>query len=190
MKMAVVQQIKTNIFMDMRSIHFITFIMIFICFIAVFFNVVIQYGTIIIQSNRQPILLCDAVSYNLGNIIVPEKVSHIFLLENIGQDYLSILNITPDCGACVEVTDFTKTPIPPGQSGTVTLTLLTQHLKGKVQKEALVKTNDPKNPNLILTLEAEVSRPETENATKNTKVTENIKELNTGTSNQSVSTIP
>jgi hypothetical protein len=146
--------------MNMRVIHLIIFIVIFISFIAVFFNVIIQYGTIVIQPNRKPILLCDTVSYNFGNIIVPEKALHIFLLENIGRDNLSILNITPGCGACVEVTDFTKTPIPPGHSGTVTLTLLTQHLQGKVSKDALVKTNDPKNPNLILTLEAEVIRPE------------------------------
>jgi hypothetical protein len=59
--------------------------------------------------------------------------------------------------------------------------LLTQNLKGKVNKEVLVKTNDPKNPNLFLTLEAEVIRPETEN-TEETK--------NAGANDQNVSTTP
>ncbi|MDR3197640.1 MAG: DUF1573 domain-containing protein [Planctomycetaceae bacterium] len=110
----------------------------------------------------QPQLVCNETIYNVGQLIAPVKGTHEFSLYNKGSQNLVIKKVSPGCGACVEVTDFTKTPIPSGQSGTVTLTLLTQYLKGKVQKEALVKTNDPKNPNLILTLEAEVIRPETE----------------------------
>ncbi|MDR2437848.1 MAG: DUF1573 domain-containing protein [Planctomycetaceae bacterium] len=107
-----------------------------------------------------PQLVCNETSYNVGQITVPEKGKHEFSLHNKGSQQLVIEKVSPGCGACIEVTDFTKTPIPHGQSGTVTLTLLTQHLVGKVSKDALVKTNDLKNPNLILTLEAEVIRPE------------------------------
>jgi hypothetical protein len=118
-----------------------------------------QYSQLLSQMLWKPQLVCNETAYNVGQIVAPAKRTHDFLLHNNGSQKLVIEKVSPGCGACVEVTNYTKTPILPGESGTVTLTLLTQYLKGKVSKEALVKTNDPKNPNLILTLEAEVIRP-------------------------------
>jgi hypothetical protein len=172
-----------NIMTKKYFILFLFLTSLFFCLLGLI-HCISQYSRLLSQILWQPQLVCNETNYNVGQLTVPEKGKHEFGLQNTGSQNLVIEKVAPGCGACVEVTNFTKTPIPPGQSGTVTLTLLTQHLKGKVQKEALVKTNDPKNPNLILTLEAEVIRPETENTTKN------IQEPNTGTSTQSVSAIP
>jgi hypothetical protein len=141
------------------------FVLLFLFLTSLFFcllgliHCISQYSQLLSQILWQPQLVCNETIYNVGQLTVPEKGKHEFLLHNQGSQELVIEKVSPGCGACVEVTDFTKTQIPPGQSGTVTLTLLTQHLAGKVSKEVLVKTNDPKNPNLILTLEAEVIRP-------------------------------
>ncbi|MDR1269676.1 MAG: DUF1573 domain-containing protein, partial [Planctomycetaceae bacterium] len=83
-------------------------------------------------------------------------------------------------------------PIRPQKTGPINIKLLTQNLLSKVSKEVLVKTNDPKNPNLILTLEAEVIRPEAEKA-KTEKTQEaniNVQETNTTSNDNNVSVTP
>jgi hypothetical protein len=47
----------------------------------------------------------------------------------------------------------------------VKLKLLTDSVSGKVAKDVLVKSNDPKHPNLVLTLEAEIVDQQNENKT-------------------------
>jgi hypothetical protein len=75
------------------------------------------------------------------------------------------------------VIEYTKIPVRSQKMGTVNIKLLTQNLFGKVSKEILVKTNDPQNPNFVLTLKAEIIQPETEGT----------KEVST---NADVSTVP
>ncbi len=105
-------------------------------------------------------MVCTQVDFDFGKVQATDKPLHEFVVKNTGNADLQIENISPGCGACVEVIDYTKTPIAPGKSGTITLALLPEYLSGPVSKEALVKTNDPKQPNLILTLKANVIRPE------------------------------
>jgi hypothetical protein len=142
------------------------------------------YASRIVNEIWQPVLVCNQTVYDFGKINVTVNPNHSFIVENAGKKNLFIERVDPGCGACIKVIEYTKSPVRPQKTGSINIKLLTQNLFGKISKEVLVKTNDPKNPNLILTLEAEVIRPEMENATKNTK------EFNIGASTQSVSTIP
>jgi hypothetical protein len=126
------------------------------------YRAVIYYGNMTVCKMWKPKLVCEQFLYDFGKITSPENRDYEFVFYNRGWGKLTIESISPGCGACVKVAGYTEGPIPHGESGAVTLTLLTQYLKGKVSKEALVQTNDPKNPNLILTLEAEVIRPDEE----------------------------
>ncbi|MDR0705429.1 MAG: DUF1573 domain-containing protein [Planctomycetaceae bacterium] len=121
---------------------------------------IVYHGSQTVQGLWQPVLVCNQSVYDFGKINVVTNPSHSFVIKNIGNNSLFIRSVSPGCGACVEVIEYTKSSVPPQKSGTVSIKLLTQNLYGKVSKEVLVKTNDPKNPNLILTLEAEVIRPE------------------------------
>jgi hypothetical protein len=82
--------------------------------------------------------------------------------------------VVAGCGSCVEVVEFTKEPIAPKKSGTVKLALLTNLLEGKVSKETVVKSNDPKNPSLILTLEAEIIAKQNETVPDSENVSDKI----------------
>ncbi|MDR2346269.1 MAG: DUF1573 domain-containing protein [Planctomycetaceae bacterium] len=118
------------------------------------------YGSQAVQGIWQPKLVCDQSVYDFGRINPVTNPSHSFVIKNIGRKNLFIESVSPGCGACVEVIEYTKSSIPPQKTGTVSIKLLTQNLYDKVSKDILVKTNDPKHPHLILLLEAEVIHPE------------------------------
>ncbi|MDR3108405.1 MAG: DUF1573 domain-containing protein [Planctomycetaceae bacterium] len=117
-------------------------------------------GTVIYWKLQNQSLVRNGVTYDFGTVSVGDNCTNEFEIRNTGGGDLVIHKVVASCGACVEITDYTKTPIPSGQSGTITLTLLTRHLEGKISKDVLVETNDPKQPHIILTLEAEVVVPE------------------------------
>ncbi|MDR0611403.1 MAG: DUF1573 domain-containing protein [Planctomycetaceae bacterium] len=170
----------------MKHISNICFIIALLFFVVAGSHLLYRYGKLASTYIWKPHVVCDVTSYNFGRIEknIDNKYVHEFVIKNNGGAELLIQNVLVGCGSCVAVDDFTKVPIPPKKDGIVRLRLLTDHLSGKISKDVLVQTNDPKLPKLILTLEAEVIRPEMENATKNTK------EFNTGVYTQSVSTIP
>jgi hypothetical protein len=120
---------------------------------------IVYYSSQIVKGIWQPALVCNQSVYDFGKIDTIATPSHSFVIKNVGRKNLFIEGVSSGCGACVEVIEYTKSSVPPQKTGTVNLKLLTQNLYGKVSKEVLVKTNDPKNPNLILTLEAKVIRP-------------------------------
>lgn len=57
---------------------------------------------------------------DLGNVKQGNPVTGSFTLTNIGKEPLIIENVTPGCG-CTK-SDFTKEPIMPGKTGTITAT--------------------------------------------------------------------
>ena len=174
----------------MKHISNICFIIALLFFVVAGSNLLYRYGKVVSTYVWKPRIVCEVTSYNFGRIEtsidnkVDNKYVHEFVIQNNGGAELLIQKISVGCGSCVAVDDFTKTQIPPKKDGIVRLRLLTDHLSGNISKDVLVQTNDPKLPKLILTLEAEVIRPKTENKTKN------VKESNTAASTQSVSTIP
>jgi hypothetical protein len=57
---------------------------------------------------------------DLGNVKKGNPVTATFTLTNIGKEDLIIENVTPGCG-CTK-SDYTKEPIKPGKTGTITAT--------------------------------------------------------------------
>lgn len=91
--------------------------------------------------------------FDAGTVDAGHEVAHKFKVKNTGKSDLTIQSVNPSCGCTVS--DFTKT-IPPGQEGTVTLTVKTEGFRGEIQKTATVVSNDPLNPNVTLTIKANV----------------------------------
>ncbi|MDR2755023.1 MAG: DUF1573 domain-containing protein [Planctomycetaceae bacterium] len=143
----------------MKHLGNICFVIALIFFIAASGNVLYRYGKIVSNKIWKPRVVCEVPLHNFGAVNLEKECVHEFVLKNNGGNDLVIHKVLVGCGSCVAVEDFTKTPISPYKNGTVRLRLLTAHLFGKISKEVVVKTNDPKNPNLILTLEAEIIRP-------------------------------
>jgi hypothetical protein len=119
------------------------------------------WGEKVSYSIWKPKIVCENAIHNFGSI-TNSSPSYEFVILNKGSRNLLIHNVVAGCGACVEVESFTKTPISPNNSGSIKLKLLTNLLAGKVSKDVLVRTNDPKNSNFILTLEADIAENQDE----------------------------
>jgi hypothetical protein len=155
--------------MMLKRLRFPFLFVVFCFFIFSTCRLVAYYSNWFTNEIWKPRVFCDQALYDFGKIFVQSNKStsnnypsHEFIVWNKGSRDLLIYNVVAGCGSCVEVEGFTKTAIAPNNSGSVKLKLLTDELSGKVAKEVLVKTNDPKNQNLILTLEAEITNEQTE----------------------------
>lgn len=59
-------------------------------------------------------------THDFGKIAQGTPVSYSFKFSNVGSEPIIISNVNPSCGC--SVAEFTKTPIKPGDSGTIKVT--------------------------------------------------------------------
>lgn len=91
--------------------------------------------------------------WNAGPVAKGERLSTDFVIRNEGDAELELLEVTPACGCTVAKFD---ARIPPGGSGKVHAELDTTGFLGPIAKGITVLTNDPANPRLQLTIQAQV----------------------------------
>ncbi len=103
---------------------------------------------------RAPAIVFDDPVIDFGKIMQGETVKHRFRFSNQGSSNLEILSVDITCGCLTAWPSATK--IPPGQSGTIEITLDTAGLTGLVDKSASVLTNDPRRRSVVLQVKAEV----------------------------------
>lgn len=92
----------------------------------------------------------ESASHDFGRIWSGPPLDHVFRVRNGGDAPLEILTITPSC-TCIVLGDYPKS-IAPGAESEIPLQLETVKLKGQVRQTAVVRTNDPKTPEVTLTL--------------------------------------
>ncbi|KOS06470.1 hypothetical protein AM493_10800 [Flavobacterium akiainvivens] len=78
-------------------------------------------------------------THNFGDITKDKPVSHEFTFKNTSDKTIVISGVKPSCGCTA--TNYTKTPIKPGESGSVTATY-NAHNPGSFTKTLTVSTND------------------------------------------------
>lgn len=88
--------------------------------------------------------------YDWGSVRQGEKVEHLFTLKNAGGAVLNIEKIKASCG-CVATLPESRA-VPPGGTTTIKATLDTTGRFGPSRKTIAVTTNDPDNPNLVLSM--------------------------------------
>ena len=88
-------------------------------------------------------------SFDFGQIFEDRSLTHNFVIQNTGSAPLRIEDVDPDC-ACT-VASYDKT-IPPGQEGTITLTIKPFSVIHQFKKEAKVTLNDPERPKVQLVM--------------------------------------
>ncbi len=102
----------------------------------------------------QPTITCDQVEAPLGDVSATAVIPWEFVIRNRGTRPLILARVQPGCGECVQVTEFTQTPIPPGQTGVVRVQLLGKSITTRQVKGVTVESNDPRHPHLTLRLSA------------------------------------
>lgn len=91
--------------------------------------------------------------YNFGDIEKGKPVSHDFTFTNTTKQTVVITNVKASCGCTA--TNYTKTPIKPGETGFVTATYNAAS-PGNFTKTVTVTTNDSE-VNKILTIKGKVT---------------------------------
>jgi hypothetical protein len=99
-------------------------------------------------------------TYNFGDIEKGKPASHEFTFKNTTKQTVLITNVKASCGCTA--TNYTKTPVKPGESATVTATFNAAS-PGSFSKNVTVTTNDS-DVNKVLTIKGKVLAPATEAA--------------------------
>ncbi len=95
----------------------------------------------------------DKTTHDFGTILWKTPAKAVFTVTNNGDKPLVISNVTTSCGCAVA--DWTKQPIAPGKSGTVTSTFDAKAL-GRFRKSVGIYCNAADRP-IYLTIRGEVS---------------------------------
>jgi hypothetical protein len=88
---------------------------------------------------------------DLGVVPVGPEATASFAIQNKGEGTLEILEVETSCSCTVA--DFDPT-VEPGSVGTVRASLVTTELSGPVTKGIVVRTNDPDQETIVLSLKA------------------------------------
>jgi len=105
---------------------------------------------------QAPSIAVDQAHYDFGKIYAEAKAVHRFKVTNKGNAALNISRLNPSCGCTSTVIG--QWTLNPGQSTEIEATFNPSGFRGAVHKSIQVVSNDPANPTLNLTFEAEVVR--------------------------------
>jgi hypothetical protein len=94
-------------------------------------------------------------SFDFGTIPEGEKVSHEYKFKNTGNEPLVISNAKGSCGCTVP--QWPKTPIAPGESGSITVEFNSKGKPGKQTKRVTVTANT-NPPQSFLTITGQVEK--------------------------------
>lgn len=103
-----------------------------------------------------PVFKLASTTANLGKMPGSSSKEVEFSFSNAGKRDLIIRHVRSTCG-CTAIQQGAST-IKPGQSGSIKATFNSGGYKGRVTKAIYVYTNDPKNSEVVLMLNAEVEQ--------------------------------
>jgi len=108
------------------------------------------------ESEVYPVIKFSETQHDFGKVKEGKIVEYSFSFKNVGKTILEINDIKTSCGCTAALVSNEK--LMPGEEGTLKVELDTSKRKGKMIKTVTIKTNDPKMPNKILTLYADVQQ--------------------------------
>lgn len=107
-------------------------------------------------SGKPSLITWTADSHDFGDIKKSVPASHDFTFKNTTKQTILITNVKAACGCTA--TNYTKTPIKPGETGSVTATYNAAN-GGAFSKTVTVTTNDTDVPK-ILSIKGKVIEPQ------------------------------
>jgi hypothetical protein len=117
-------------------------------YVAVFLGGLLSAGSALADSR----IIFDTKELTYPNTREGVKITAEFPFSNTGASNLEIISINTSCGCTTA--DYDRV-VPPGGRGLVSLILDTSNITGAFRKTAVVKTNDPSNPVVTLTMVGE-----------------------------------
>lgn len=103
---------------------------------------------------QAPVIQFEKTHHDFGRISQERKVAAKYRVSNTGNAFLNITQVRPACGCTY--TMLGKWSLGPGESTEIEAQFDPKGMRGAVRKSILVVSDDPRNPSVTLTLEAEV----------------------------------
>ena len=100
-----------------------------------------------------PKLQFDQTLYDFGKTSMVSTVSGVFKFKNAGDAVLKVEPPKPSCGCTVA--ELKPDTLEPGQSGELRFTLSLGLVRATIEKHIAVRSNDPKTPEVSLTIKAD-----------------------------------
>ena len=141
-----------------------TLIIIFGTFVLGFFvifngcsNNSVAYKFVLTNDNdisKHPKIFFPELAHDFGTVNANSRVEHTFAFTNEGTAPLDIKKIGKSCG-CIATQKGAKV-LQPGEASEITVAYSVGRYSGHRSKKVTVESNDPDNPQLTLTLTAEI----------------------------------
>ena len=100
-----------------------------------------------------PQIQFDRVVYDFGKTSQVTTVSGVFKFKNVGEASLKVEPPKPSCGCTVA--ELKPDTLQPGETGELAFTLHLGLVKAQLEKHIAVKSNDPKTPEVSLSIKAD-----------------------------------
>jgi hypothetical protein len=87
-----------------------------------------------------PVIAWEKSAHDFGDVVQGDKVEFTFKFKNTGNEALIITNVQVTCG-CTTPKGWARDPIPPGQSGEITIAFNSMGKYGKQNKVVTIVSN-------------------------------------------------
>ncbi|HEY6417437.1 MAG TPA: DUF1573 domain-containing protein [Candidatus Binataceae bacterium] len=104
----------------------------------------------------QPKFIIENPLYDFGSTLEGQLVSHTFKIKNTGSGSLEIRGVKTSCG-CTAASP-TKNRLGPGEESEITVDFDTHFQKGHQVRTITAMTNDPDNPQAVMTMQGVVKQ--------------------------------
>ena len=104
-----------------------------------------------------PRIRVEPEAFDFGKTLPGKTLRKEFSLRNFGDAELVIEGVSTTCGCTAAIT--AKTRLEAGGSTQLQVTLETRSYSGKLERQVLVRSNDPKTPLLSVRVSATVEKP-------------------------------
>ena len=109
------------------------------------------------EGQKSPRIRVEPEAFDFGKALPAKTLRKEFTLSNFGDAPLVIENVSTTCGCTAALAS--DTTLAPGGSTLLRVTLETRSYSGKVERQVLVRSNDPKLPLLTVKVSATVEPP-------------------------------
>jgi hypothetical protein len=109
------------------------------------------------KAAKAPRIRVEPEAFDFGKTLPGKTLRKEFTLRNFGEAELVIERVTTTCGCTAAITANTR--LEPGGATQLSVTLQTRSYSGKLERQVLVRSNDPKTPLLSVRVSATVEKP-------------------------------
>lgn len=107
-----------------------------------------------LDTTGAPKIYFDKLFHNFGRIDEGKIYETSFAFMNTGEGPLEIVDIHSSCGCTAAITK--KRKLNPGETSEVKVEFNSTNFNGIITKYVVIRSNDPVNPEIYLTIQAEV----------------------------------